>query len=413
MQSNVTGLARGKILVVDDIPSNLKLLFRILETEGYSAIGTVNAQQALDILAKEREIDLILLDVMLPDMDGFELCHQLKTDPATEKIPIIFLSARTATADIVRGFDVGGSDYITKPFQVREVLSRVTVLLRQRRMEAELRQSREALQNLANELEDRVAERNRELIVANEQLRELDALKTEFISRISHELRTPLTNIKVYASLLDRGKPERWESYLATFNREIGVLQTLIEALLDMAFLDAGQIAAQLVVTDLDMLIQDLSMAFQDRFAARPLTLACDLPPDLPPVWANPSFLNRVMENLLINALNYATPSGTVTVRGGVAEDAGKPWVTVAVADTGPGISDHELTLIFDRFYRGAAAQDYTMPGLGLGLSVAKGIVKGLGGRITVQSQLGEGSVFTVWLPPALVSPKTESELDK
>jgi len=413
MKSDSAGPAGAKILIVDDAPNNLRVLIRILETEGYIAIGAVNAEQALDILAEDREITLILLDIMLPDMDGFDLCRQLKADPTTEKIPIIFISARSATADIVRGFDVGGSDYITKPFQAQEVLSRVMVLLRQRNMEIELRQSRESLQQLANELEDRVAERNRELTVANAKLRELDTMKAEFISRIGHELRTPLTNIKVYASLLDRGKPERWESYLETFNREIGVLQTLIEALLDMAYLDVGKITAQLVATNLDMLIQDLSVAFQDRFAARPLTLVYDLPPDLPPVWADPALLNRVLESLLTNALNYATPGGTVTLRGGLAEETGKSWVTVTVEDTGPGISDPDLLHLFDRFYRGVATQDYTVPGVGLGLSIAKGIVEGLGGRITVQSQFGEGSAFTVWLRPAGVSPETDSEFDE
>ncbi len=419
MQSDSIGAARKKVLVVDDIPGNLKLLFRILEIEGFETIGAVNAQQTLDILAEEKGIDLIFLDIMLPDMDGFDLCRQLKANPTTEQIPIVFISARNATADIVRGFDVGGSDYITKPFQVQEVLSRVAALLRQRRAESDLRQSQQALLELANELEDRVAERSRELTVANAQLRELDAMKAEFISRIGHELRTPLTNIKVYASLLDRGKPERWESYLATFNHEIEVLQTLIETLLDITYLDVDKIATQFVTLDMNTMIQDLSVAFQDRFAARSLTLRHDPAPNLPLVWTNPPLLNRVMDILLTNALNYSAPGGTVTasagvVQGGVdgemageaaggveaeVEGANETWITVTVEDTGPGISDHDLTQIFDRFYRGAAAQDYTVPGVGLGLAVAKGIVERLNGHITVQSQLDKGSAFTVWLP--------------
>lgn len=405
MKENRTDEGQGEtILVVDDMPISLHILTRILTDRGSTILSAVTGQDALEIIA-QGGVDLILLDIVLPDINGFDLCQQLKANPATEKIPIIFISSRNATADIVRGFDVGGSDYITKPFQVQEVLSRVTTLLRQQRTETELRQSQEALQNLAHELEDRVAERNRELIGANAQLRELDAMKAEFVSRIGHELRTPLTNIKVYASLLDRGKPERWESYLATFNREIEVLQTLIEALLDIAYLDVGKVPTQFMALDLNLLIQDLIVAFQERFAARALTLVHNPSPNLPPVWANPLLLNRVVDILLTNALNYSAPGGTVTAFSGVAEggaeEADKTWITVTIEDTGPGISDADLTQIFDRFYRGAAAQDYTVPGVGLGLAVAKGIVEGLGGRITVQSQLGKGSAFTVWLPSA------------
>ena len=399
------------ILIVDDMLINLRILTRILIDRGDTILSATTGQDALKVISQDK-VDLILLDIILPDINGFDLCCQLKANPATENIPIIFISSRTATADIVRGFDVGGSDYITKPFQVPEVLSRVTAQLRQRKTETELRQSQEALQDLVMELEDRVAERSQELTVANAQLRELDAMKAEFVSRIGHELRTPLTNIKVYASLLDRGKPERWESYLTTFNREIQVLQTLIEALLDIAYLDVSKIATQLVALDINMMTHDLDVAFQDRFAARSLTLVHDPLPNLPLVWTDPPLLNRVMDILLTNALNYSTPGGTITVYSGVADQGDERWVTVTVEDTGPGISDPDLTQIFDRFYRGAAAQDYTVPGVGLGLAVAKGIVEGLGGRITVRSQLGEGSAFTVWLKPEAASVETEAELD-
>ena len=404
MKENRIDGQEATILIVDDVPVSLRMLTRILMDRGSTILSAVTGQEALDLIA-QGGVDLILLDIVLPDINGFDLCQQLKADPVTEKIPIIFISSRTATADIVRGFDVGGSDYITKPFQVQEVLSRVTTLLRQRKAEDELRQSREDLQKLANELENRVTERSRELTAANAKLRELDAMKAEFVSRIGHELRTPLTNIKVYASLLDRGKPERWESYLATFTREIGVLQTLIEALLDITYLDVGKVPTEFVALDLNMLIQDLSVSFQERFAARSLTLVHDLSPALPRVWTNPTLLNRVVDILLTNALNYSAPGGTVTAFSGVAEggaeEPDKRWVTVTIEDTGPGISDHELALIFDRFYRGSAAQDYTGPGVGLGLAIAKGIVEGLGGHITVQSHLGKGSAFTVWLPSA------------
>ena len=397
MENSEASEPGATILIVDDMPTGLRVLTHILADRGNTILNALTGEQALEII-RGRVVDLVMLDIGLPGINGFDVCLQLKANPATEKIPIIFISAHTATADIVRGFEVGGTDYITKPFQVPEVMSRVDAILRQRRTDIDLRQSQEALQNLAGELEARVAERNQELIVANEKLRELDAMKAEFISRIGHELRTPLTNIKLYASLLDRGKPERWGSYLQTFNQEIDVLQTMIETLLDVSYLDVSKISSHIVPTDVNMVLQDLSVVLGERFVAKSLIFALSLSPDLPLVCIDPILLHRVLNVLLTNTLTYTQRDGSVTVYSRIQEDARGSWVTVTVEDTGPGISEKDITQLFTWFYRGSAAKDYDLPGVGLGLAVARSIMDAQGGRITVQSQEGKGSAFTVWL---------------
>jgi PAS domain S-box-containing protein len=265
----------------------------------------------------------------------------------------------------------------------------------------------------AADLERRVAERTAELSetaarleVANaslrlaaEQLRELDRLKSQFVSNVTHELRTPLTNIKTYLYLLDRGKPEKREGYMATLGREVDLLQRLIEDVLDLSRMDLGKARPSVLPVDINRWLEVLAADRSPLIAARGLRLEVCATPDVPPVLTDERMLTQVLTNLMTNAMNYTPAGGRVQLCTELRDDAGANWVVVLVSDTGPGIAPEEQERVFERFYRGAAARAGGAPGTGLGLAICRELATRLGGRITLASQPGQGSTFAVWLP--------------
>ncbi len=259
----------------------------------------------------------------------------------------------------------------------------------------------------ASELAVRVAARTAELSqrevalqAANEQLKELDSLKSQFVSNVSHELRTPLANIRTYLHLLERGEAERRAQYLATVRREVELLHDLIEDLLQLTRLDARKVTPDLVPVDVNTLVSVLAEDRAVLLSDRGLTLTVQVQRGLPPVMADSKILKQVLTNLMTNAMNYTPRGGRISVRSALQEREGRPWVTFAVADTGYGIGPEDQEHLFDRFYRGEAARLSKVQGTGLGLAICAELVKKLNGRITVESEPGHGSTFTVWLPP-------------
>ena len=240
-----------------------------------------------------------------------------------------------------------------------------------------------------------MAQRTAELQAANEKLEELNRYKSQFVSNVSHELRTPLTNIKFLLELLVTGKPEKRQYYLETVVRETDLLHSLIEDLLLLSRMDLGRLQLELQAVELNQLAGQLAADRTELFAERGLALETRLAPNLPRVQADPRMVKQVLTNLMTNAMNYTSRGGAVTVSTGVQST----WVTLSVGDTGPGISDKELARLFERFFRGEAAHQSKAPGTGLGLAICQEIAQRHRGQITVESQVGVGSVFTLWLP--------------
>jgi PAS domain S-box-containing protein len=232
--------------------------------------------------------------------------------------------------------------------------------------------------------------------------KELDRLKDLFVSNVSHELRTPLTNLKLYLKLMEKGRPEKKNQYMATLDREANRLQLLIEDLLSLSRLDVGKTQPEREVADLNRLVRQLVNDRAALAAEKGLTLATELAPHLDPVMADEKMLVQVLTNLTTNAMNYTSAGGRILVRTGVqSTDGARPadWITVSVIDTGYGVLPEERQYLFDRFYRGEAARRAGAPGTGLGLAICREIVERHDGHITVESELGKGSTFTVWLP--------------
>ena len=254
------------------------------------------------------------------------------------------------------------------------------------------------LEYYADELEERIAERTRELTLANERLRELDQLKDEFMARIGHELLTPLANVKNYLDLLKTSRPERQTTYLKTLRHETDRLLVLIEDLLQVRQLSVDDVELVITPVDVNQLIGQRIAGWAEQATRRGLEFHTRLAADLPPVLVDRYYTSHVLGHVVNNALNY-TPAGSITLVTESRSDEEGRWVTISVIDTGPGIAPTDLPYIFDRFYRGHAAADYKTPGVGVGLSISREIMIKLNGRLTVETESGVGSTFTIWLP--------------
>ncbi|MCB9419379.1 MAG: response regulator [Ardenticatenaceae bacterium] len=258
----------------------------------------------------------------------------------------------------------------------------------------------EAQQRYTEKLEALVAARTAELQAALEQAQAADRLKSQFVSDMNHELRSPISVVQLYLGLLSHGKSENWERYVATIKREADRLQKMIEELLDLSRMDLGKVAANLEPIDLNFLIGNLILDRAELISAKKLTLDFESDRDIPLALADRQLLFQVLTNLLANAINY-TSSGGITLCTGTAVADNQTWVTASVIDTGPGISDEDKEHLFERFYRGEVGKESGAPGSGLGLAICKEIINRHGGRISVESTAGSGSIFKIWLQPA------------
>lgn len=255
----------------------------------------------------------------------------------------------------------------------------------------------EELEQYAAELEQRVSERTRELAEANQQLRELDRLKSKFVSNVSHELRTPISNLKLYMSLLQRGKPEKRAHYEAMLQNSVERLGQLVEDILNLSRLEIAHYQPrELEPTDLNAVINQIVNMHQPEAESAGLRLVFNPEPNLPLISGDYNQLSQLVTNLLVNSLRY-TPKGTVNIT--TAAPNGREKVLLAIKDTGIGILPEDLPHVFERFYRGNHRQPTEIPGTGLGLAIVKEIVDIHQGEINVESQVDVGTCFTVSLP--------------
>ncbi|MBN1667518.1 MAG: GAF domain-containing protein [Anaerolineales bacterium] len=233
------------------------------------------------------------------------------------------------------------------------------------------------------------------------RFRELDQMKTQFVSDVSHELRTPLTNLSLYLGLMSAVRePVKQKEYLDTLQRETDRLTHLIEDLLTISRLEAGKLSANLYPVSINRIIKELVDDRKNLAARQQIRLESVLDPQDPKAVADAGLLVQAISNLLTNAINYTPAEGQVTLYTGRCTQENAEWITISVVDTGVGIAPEDRPYVFDRFYRGSASRQTGATGTGLGLAIGREIVTLLGGKISVESELGEGSTFTVWLRP-------------
>ncbi len=232
------------------------------------------------------------------------------------------------------------------------------------------------------------------------QRKELDRARNRFMTNVSHELRTPVANMKLYARLLQMGRrPERTAHHLQVLNEQTDRLSALIQDILEMTALDSGRAVEEWKPIPLPTVVGNTTTRYQSHAEASDLTLtASPLPSDLSTVKGDPTRLSQALGELVENALTFTPAGGQVTIQVTPVKEEGQHWVTIAVRDTGPGIPPEEQERVFDRFYRGSLAESGHVPGTGLGLSIVREIMRAHGGRVTAESEMGQGSTFTLWL---------------
>ncbi|RLC91658.1 MAG: hypothetical protein DRI77_13620 [Chloroflexi bacterium] len=231
-------------------------------------------------------------------------------------------------------------------------------------------------------------------------LKALDRMKTRFATNISHELRTPIATIKLYVYLMQR-QPEKWKQYLDTLAREADHQALLVEDILQISHIDGGRLEMNPIPTALDELTKEVVANYRELAQERGLTLERHAAESGPVALVDPDGMTQVLNNLVKNAVQYMSQGGKALVSTGEEEADGRAWATVTVTDTGIGIPEQDLPHIFERFFRGEGERQIQVSGTGLGLAIVKEIVELHGGRVTVESQVGVGTTFVVWLPLA------------
>lgn len=385
-----------KVLYVEDNPESRVLVRRILEAHGYEVLEAEDGLTGLRLAEQERP-DLILVDISIPGMDGFEVTTRLRSIPSLSRVPIVALTASAVMkGDRERTLVAGCDGYLQKPVDVDALPAQIEAYLQGMRErvppEEELRYLREYSYRLVSRLEQKVAE----LEWAHKQLQTLDRQKSEFVSTVSHELRTPLTAIKGYAHFLLEGRA----GPLTDAQRE--ALRTIVESteqvirrVNDILFLqESSRIVLSRTPVSLGEIASLAIALVQERAREADVEIVSEIPDDLN-ITADADALELLFLHLLDNAIKFSPGGGKVCVR---LQDAGE-GVYGEISDTGIGIAPEHHERIFERFYQVDSSTTRAFGGVGLGLAIAKRIVEAHGGHIGVRSAPGQGSTFYFTLP--------------
>ncbi len=378
--------SQPRILIVDDSSDAIDILVDGLRGE-YRISVARDGQSALKI-ANAIPLDLILLDVIMPDLSGFEVCRQLKADPELREIPVLFLTSLDEIGDKIEGFKLGGADYITKPYQMAEVRARIHAHVQIKR------------------LTETLEERNRSLQESLDQQRELEKLRDGLVHMIVHDLRTPMTGVTGFLNLLKRTKADPLGlDGIELVDRAMNSSKTLIDLindLLDVSRMESNQMPIQPEAVEIGNAMRTAVESLGALAKRNPISLETN-PKDLS-LTCDPELLRRVIQNLLGNAIKFSRPEVPVALR---AEKNG----TVArftIADRGPGIPVEYREKIFEKFGQVQCREENRKFSTGLGLTFCKLAVEAHGGEIGVESEVGVGSTF--WFTIPLVgSPSTKT----
>ena len=354
------------ILIVDDTPANLQLLVNLLSVQRYRVRPVTSGEAALKAVALQAP-DLVLLDINMPGMNGYEVCKRLKRDPDTAHIPIIFISALTEVAEKVNAFSAGGVDYVTKPFQVEEILARVGTHLALRRSRLELEQS------LA-------------------RLRELEELRDSLTHMIAHDMRSPLLSVGLGLEIMEdefRLAEPPARKLITDARVCVSTLVGMVTQMLDVSRLEHGNLPLERKDFDLAKAAAEVVELLQGS-REHEFGIQADGPVM---VSADRELLRRVLDNLITNAVKFTPKQGRITVS---LKPAG-PDLRVEVVDQGPGISAEKQARLFTKFGQLEASE--AKRGFGLGLAFVRLAIEAHGGQVGVSSQPGQGSTFWFTLP--------------
>lgn len=360
------------ILIVDDIPQNIQVLGMRLRKENYEIAVAQNGKEALRVV-NDIQPDLILLDVMMPEMDGYEVCKRLKSDPETSNIPIILLTGKTGTEDIVKGFELGASDYITKPYKSAELLARVKTHL-------ELKRSKDELEK------------------KNAELTDLNDHKNTFFSMVSHDLRNPLMAFLNLAEILkddyENMEEDRIRYFIRMLYEAADEMQKLLNNLLEWARLEMGKIEVKPEIIDMKEIVDNNVNLLKTNAREKSITIEEHLPEEVE-VFADKNMVDAVVRNVISNSIKFTGENGKIDI-GFQSRNGDK---IVMISDNGVGIPKEKLDTLFSIKHIHSTKGTNNEKGTGLGLLLCKQMLEQNNGSIFIDSEDGEGTTVNLLLP--------------
>lgn len=362
-------------MIIDDLPANLRLMARMLRNEDYRVRPFPSGRLALRS-AHQDPPDLIVLDINMPEMDGYQVCRTLKSSALLKDIPVIFLSALSDTSDKVRAFQSGGADYVTKPFQLEEIQARISTHLTRRQLERE------------------VLDRNEELQVSLDRLRELENLRDGLVHMLVHDMRSPLTailsNCDYLIRTLSTAPLEEKQEVLEDVHSGAVRLSGMINELLDVNRMESGELPLQRTEVASTLLIAESIAGLYNRTLSNRISVQGTTDSM---IFCDTRLLQRVLSNLLDNAGKYAPPLSPITIHISASSDS----IRLEVIDQGPGVPENLQERIFDKFV--CLERQGARHSTGLGLTFCKLVVETHGGEIGVDCPPDGGSRFYLILP--------------
>jgi signal transduction histidine kinase len=409
--------ARVKVLYVEDDPACMLLVHRLLESEGFQVVTTSDGLSATEFAVYERP-DLILMDINIGGLDGYEVTTKLRSMPELDSVPIVAVTAATLDGDRERALASGCNGYISKPIDVDTFPDQVREFLKGRSEEiASAEEKAKHLLEHSRKLVTRLEEKVRELEAANAELQRIDKMKSDFIVLAGHELRTPLTSIYGYTQMLlynpdITGDPEEEGSSRNMLTRICDAVQRLnqvFDEIRNVSLIDADRLELAWETVMIEPLVLRAVDSLQEVGSPRELEFAYEGLGDLPMIEGDSQRIYHALWSIISNGIKYTPDGGKITFSGHYIENEG--MVHLSVNDTGVGIPGEELEHIFERFYVLEDTQLHHTSktalkggGLGLGLTVTRGIIEAHGGRIWAESEGYDeerlpGSTFHILLP--------------
>ncbi|HTA83806.1 MAG TPA: response regulator [Bacteroidia bacterium] len=397
-----------KILIVDDRKENLFALEVILSDENYKCIRASSGEEALEILKTEQDFAIILMDVQMPMMDGFETVELIRKKEKLKQVPIIFLTASMdSSAQIFKGYLAGAVDYMIKPYSPEILRAKVAVFVDLYKKNHELLLQKEEMERLITDITNLKKVEN-ELIIgkyeaerATQKAKEADSLKDAFLANMSHEIRTPMNAIIGFADILSQRKLGDQEmEYVAIIKTAGENLLTIINDILDLSKIEAGMMVFEKNHFSVKEVFKSLNIMLMGKAKEKNIGLLFSYDLDFPNVLLGDRMrLTQIIINLIGNAIKF-TEKGKVQVYAKVRQRAGENiLVEFSVKDTGIGIPRNKLKHIFERFSQAESYTTRKYGGTGLGLSIAKELVELQGGTFSVKSMLKKGSEFSFCIP--------------